>query len=53
VSFSTIILVNHIVSRCGRIAQLICQKIYSNLEELNILDITERGDGGFGSTGKN
>lgn len=37
-----------------RIAQLICEKIYlPDLEELETLDETERGDGGFGSTGKN
>ncbi|XP_051172691.1 deoxyuridine 5'-triphosphate nucleotidohydrolase [Leptopilina boulardi] len=35
-----------------RVAQLICEKIeYPILEELNSLDNTERGEGGFGSTG--
>ncbi|XP_060560844.1 deoxyuridine 5'-triphosphate nucleotidohydrolase-like [Ruditapes philippinarum] len=37
-----------------RIAQLICERIYlPDLKEEDTLDITERGDGGFGSTGKN
>lgn len=35
-----------------RIAQLICEKIeYPELEELETLDDTKRGAGGFGSTG--
>jgi len=34
-------------------AQLICEKIYFPiLKEVEILDITERGVRGFGSTGK-
>ena len=38
------------VSRGDRIAQLICEKIYYPiLEEVKILDITERGERGFGS----
>ena len=38
-----------------RIAQLVCEKIeYPELEESNeSLDDTERGTGGFGSTGTN
>lgn len=37
-----------------RIAQLICEKIeYPELQELDTLDETARGAGGFGSTGKN
>ena len=54
-----VILYNHsdiplTVSRGDRIAQLICEKIYyPTLEEVEILDITERGERGFGSTGKN
>ncbi|XP_045183853.2 deoxyuridine 5'-triphosphate nucleotidohydrolase-like [Mercenaria mercenaria] len=37
-----------------RIAQLICEKIFlPELQEEKSLDDTERGDGGFGSTGKN
>lgn len=36
-----------------RIAQLICEKIiYPELEEVDSLDNTDRGEGGFGSTGK-
>jgi len=42
------------VSQGDRIAQLICEKIfYPDLEEVDNLEATERGDGGFGSTGKN
>ena len=54
-----VILYNHsdipfTVSRGDRIAQLICEKIYyPTLEEVKILDITESGERGFGSTGKN
>ena len=54
-----VILYNHsdipfTVSRGDRIAQLICEKIYyPTLEEVKLLDITERGERGFGSTGKN
>merc|ERR1719334_2098464 len=37
-----------------RIAQLVCEKIaYPEIEELPTLDNTERGEGGFGSTGTN
>jgi len=35
-----------------RIAQLICEKIfYPSLQEVEDLDSTQRGEGGFGSTG--
>lgn len=37
-----------------RIAQLICEKIiYPELQEVDSLNDTARGEGGFGSTGKN
>ncbi|KAJ8311502.1 hypothetical protein KUTeg_010857 [Tegillarca granosa] len=37
-----------------RIAQLICEKIYMpELKEHAKLDDTDRGEGGFGSTGRN
>jgi len=40
------------VEKGDRIAQLICEKIYyPQLEECKTLDETERGAGGFGSTG--
>lgn len=40
------------VKRGDRIAQLICEKIsYPEIEEVDSLDKSERGDGGFGSTG--
>ena len=36
------------------IAQLICERIfYPEIEEVQVLDDTERGSGGFGSTGSN
>jgi len=42
------------ISKGDRIAQLICERIYlPELEELKSLDDTDRGSGGFGSTGKN
>ncbi|XP_053127918.1 deoxyuridine 5'-triphosphate nucleotidohydrolase, mitochondrial isoform X2 [Hemicordylus capensis] len=42
------------VKRGDRIAQLICERIYyPELEEVQALDDTERGSGGFGSTGHN
>ncbi|XP_062947405.1 deoxyuridine 5'-triphosphate nucleotidohydrolase, mitochondrial isoform X2 [Cynocephalus volans] len=42
------------VKKGDRIAQLICERIfYPEIEEVRILDDTERGSGGFGSTGKN
>lgn len=40
------------VKRGDRIAQLICERIYyPELEEVKSLSETERGSGGFGSTG--
>ncbi|XP_031227605.1 deoxyuridine 5'-triphosphate nucleotidohydrolase, mitochondrial [Mastomys coucha] len=42
------------VKKGDRIAQLICERVfYPDLEEVQALDDTERGSGGFGSTGKN
>lgn len=42
------------VKKGDRIAQLICERIYlPELEEVKALDDTDRGQGGFGSTGKN
>ncbi|XP_069480894.1 deoxyuridine 5'-triphosphate nucleotidohydrolase, mitochondrial [Ambystoma mexicanum] len=42
------------VKKGDRVAQLICERIfYPNLEEQSVLDDTDRGTGGFGSTGKN
>lgn len=42
------------ISPGDRVAQLICEKItYPELEEVNTLDNTARGEGGFGSTGIN
>ncbi|XP_050990537.1 deoxyuridine 5'-triphosphate nucleotidohydrolase, mitochondrial isoform X1 [Labeo rohita] len=42
------------VKKGDRIAQLICERIcYPQLQELQTLDDTERGAGGFGSTGTN
>uniref|UniRef100_A0A8C5WEA9 Deoxyuridine 5'-triphosphate nucleotidohydrolase n=1 Tax=Leptobrachium leishanense TaxID=445787 RepID=A0A8C5WEA9_9ANUR len=43
-----------VVTKGDRVAQLICERIvYPDLHEVKVLDGTERGDGGFGSTGKN
>ncbi|XP_046689241.1 deoxyuridine 5'-triphosphate nucleotidohydrolase, mitochondrial-like [Homalodisca vitripennis] len=53
-----VILFNHsdepfTIEAGDRIAQLICEKIYyPELEEVQELDETNRGSGGFGSTGK-
>lgn len=42
------------ISKGDRIAQLICERIfYPTLEEVKTLTETERGTGGFGSTGTN
>ncbi len=42
------------VKRGDRVAQLICEKIEApELEECSELETTERGHGGFGSTGRN
>ncbi|XP_038207213.1 deoxyuridine 5'-triphosphate nucleotidohydrolase [Zerene cesonia] len=52
-----VVLFNHsdqdfIVKKGDRIAQLICERIYyPKLEEVGVLSETNRGDGGFGSTG--
>lgn len=54
-----VVLFNHAqeefeVKKGDRIAQLVCEKIeYPELEECETLDSTDRGAGGFGSTGKN
>jgi dUTP pyrophosphatase len=54
-----VILFNHsdeefVVNIGDRIAQLILEKISTlDVEVVNSLDITDRGDGGFGSTGIN
>ncbi|XP_063229280.1 deoxyuridine 5'-triphosphate nucleotidohydrolase [Bacillus rossius redtenbacheri] len=54
-----VLLFNHseqpfVVKRGDRIAQLICQRIfYPDLVEVEDLSDTERGENGFGSTGKN
>ena len=54
-----VILFNHsdepfAVARGDRIAQLICERVYSPApEEAPALDVTDRGENGFGSTGKN
>lgn len=40
------------VTKGDRIAQFICERIfYPTLEEVKTLSETERGEGGFGSTG--
>ncbi|XP_013982863.2 deoxyuridine 5'-triphosphate nucleotidohydrolase, mitochondrial isoform X3 [Salmo salar] len=40
------------VKKGDRVAQLVCERIcYPDLQELKTLDETERGAGGFGSTG--
>ncbi|XP_007449502.1 PREDICTED: deoxyuridine 5'-triphosphate nucleotidohydrolase, mitochondrial-like, partial [Lipotes vexillifer] len=42
------------VKKCDRIAHLICDRIfYPEIEEVQVLDDTERGSGGFASTGNN
>merc|ERR1712025_917178 len=42
------------VKKGDRIAQLVCEKIsYPEIKELKTLDETDRGEGGFGSTGTN
>ncbi|KAM4849293.1 deoxyuridine 5'-triphosphate nucleotidohydrolase, mitochondrial [Urocitellus parryii] len=42
------------VKKGDRIAQLICERIfYPDIEEVQVLNDTERDSGGFGSTGKN
>ncbi|CAL8143259.1 unnamed protein product [Orchesella dallaii] len=40
------------IAEGDRVAQLICEKIeYPEIQEVESLDETERGEGGFGSTG--
>ena len=52
-----VVMFNHsetpfLIKKGDRIAQLICEKIvYADVLVLNSLDMTKRGDGGFGSTG--
>lgn len=42
------------VKKGDRIAQLVCEKIaYPDIKVLDTLDETDRGSGGFGSTGTN
>ncbi|KAI4888567.1 hypothetical protein NFI96_014858 [Prochilodus magdalenae] len=42
------------VKKGDRVAQLVCERIcYPDLVQLETLDETERGSGGFGSTGRN
>ncbi|XP_062860503.1 deoxyuridine 5'-triphosphate nucleotidohydrolase, mitochondrial isoform X1 [Trichomycterus rosablanca] len=42
------------VKKGDRVAQLVCERIcYPDLQELETLDETDRGTGGFGSTGTN
>ncbi len=54
-----VVLFNHaqtefVIKKGDRIAQLVCEKIeYPELEECKSLDKTDRGSGGFGSTGTN
>jgi len=54
-----VVLFNHAaidfeIKKGDRIAQLICEKIeYPEIEEVSSLNSTERGEGGFGSTGAN
>lgn len=54
-----VVLFNHsevdfTVTKGDRIAQFICERIfYPTLEEVDTLTATERGEGGFGSTGTN
>ena len=44
---------SYLVSEGDRIAQLVLEKIYTpSVVEVNSLSATERGVGGFGSTGK-
>jgi len=54
-----VVLFNHAavdfeIKKGDRVAQLICEKIeYPEIEEVTSLNSTERGEGGFGSTGSN
>ena len=57
--FLGVVMFNHadvefVVKKGDRVAQLVCEKIsYPEVEVLNSLDETLRGDCGFGSTGTN
>jgi len=52
-----VVMFNHndapfVIKKGDRIAQLVCEKIcYPELEEVESLEATDRGEGGFGSTG--
>merc|ERR1719282_1431133 len=54
-----VVMFNHaesafVVKKGDRIAQLVCEKIaYPDIKVLDTLDETDRGSGGFGSTGTN
>jgi len=54
-----VVMFNHaenefVVKKGDRVAQLVCEKIaYPEIEILDTLDETVRGEGGFGSTGTN
>ena len=54
-----VVMFNHaeqefVVKKGDRVAQLVCEKIaYPDIEVLDTLDETVRGEGGFGSTGTN
>ena len=54
-----VVLFNHAqvefeIKKGDRIAQLVCEKIeYPEIEEVASLNSTDRGEGGFGSTGSN
>jgi len=54
-----VVMLNHAsvdfeVKAGDRIAQLVCERIaYPEIQELPSLDVTERGESGFGSTGTN
>jgi len=54
-----VVLFNHAqedfeIKKGDRIAQFVCEKIeYPEIEEVTSLNCTERGEGGFGSTGTN
>ena len=54
-----VVLFNHaktefVIKKGDRVAQLVCEKIsYPDIEEVESLEETVRGDGGFGSTGTN
>jgi len=54
-----VVLFNHAqaefeIKKGDRIAQLVCEKIeYPEIEEVTSLNSTDRGEGGFGSTGSN